>query len=118
MEQITVRIPEDTLEELQQEAEESAQSRSEHIRDFLNSRHDHDEHDCVPQEEFAALERDHDNVEQELERVRDEKRKILAQREENQQLRRYIEVEREHAEKTRQANLPTRLKWLVFGDQE
>lgn len=40
MEQITVRLPESMIEELEKEAEEEGVSRSEHIRDVLESRRD------------------------------------------------------------------------------
>lgn len=43
MRQITLRIPERTLDELEEEAEERGVSRSEHIRDILDDRHEADE---------------------------------------------------------------------------
>jgi len=65
MEQITVRIPADELEELEAEADEHGVSRSEHIRDTLESRH---EHDADTAEHEAEVERLRDEV-AELERV-------------------------------------------------
>ena len=40
MEQITLRIPENTLTAVEREADEHGTSRSEHIRDVLESRND------------------------------------------------------------------------------
>lgn len=121
MRQITLRVSESVKDSLQGEAEDNNQTLSDYMRDLISRRNE----DTVPQEEFDRLQRkyeklqaEHDRLRTEVERVREEKRQILAQRSENQQLRRYVEVEREHAEKTRQANLPTRLKWLLFGDQD
>lgn len=111
MDQITVRIQESTLEELEEEVDDSRLSRSEHIREVLESRHDHDEHDCVPIEEYQDLDSKHERLQTEVERVRDEKRKILAQREENQQLRKYAQQDKEWHE----AALLQRLKWYVYG---
>lgn len=111
MEQITVRVSEATLAELDAEAEEVATSRSEHIRETLASRHDHDEHDCVPRAEFEDLESEHERLQDDLERLRREKRQILDQREENKRLQRYVEHDREWHE----AALLTRLKWYVRG---
>lgn len=43
MEQITLRLPETMVEELEEEADKEGVSRSEHIRDVLESRRDTDE---------------------------------------------------------------------------
>lgn len=108
-----MRVSEATLAELDAEAEEVATSRSEHIREVLESRHDHDEHDCVPRAEFEDLESEHERLQDDLERLRREKRQILDQREENRQLRRYVEDEKTWHE----AALWTRLKWYVRGKE-
>lgn len=118
MEQITVRVPANTLEALESEAEDANRTRSKHIRDVLESRHDHAEHECVPLEEFHELETAHERLQDEIDRVREEKRTILEQREENQQLRKYVEDERSAAERHRRASLPQRVKWWIVGYDE
>lgn len=50
-------------------------------------------------------------LETEIERLQNEKQTLLANREEHTQLVRYAE----HEQAYREASLPTRLKWWVFG---
>lgn len=59
-------------------------------------------------EEIAELETD-------LERVRNEKQKILEAREERKELVRYAEEERTASERWRKASLGQRLKWRITG---
>jgi hypothetical protein len=84
MEQITLRAPEDTLEELDEEPEEDGVSRSEYIRDVLDSRTEHTE-------EVTELRARADELETELDRVRNEKRLLLEEREEKAELVKYVE---------------------------
>ncbi|WP_227380122.1 hypothetical protein [Haladaptatus halobius] len=49
----------------------------------------------------------------ELDRVHREKRHVLAQREENQELKRYVEDELTWREQP----LATRLRWWIFGKE-
>ena len=107
MEQITIRIPAEELEELEAEADEHGVSRSEHIRDLLASRH-----------EDAEREAEIERLRAEVERLQKEKRLILEDREEKQELVRYVEDERSAEQRWRAAGLGTRLKWRVFGMPE
>lgn len=93
MEQITLRVPEDMLESLDDEAAEHDRDRSEHIRDILASRNEHDE------------------LQTEVERLRREKRQILDQRNEKNELARYVEEEQEW----REAPIWQRARWWVAG---
>jgi metal-responsive CopG/Arc/MetJ family transcriptional regulator len=93
MQQITIRLPEEMIESLDDEADEHGRSRSEHIREVLASRTEHDE------------------LHTEIERLRREKRQILDQREEKNELARYVEEEQEW----RSAPIWTRAKWWVAG---
>ncbi|MFH5802409.1 ribbon-helix-helix protein, CopG family [Haladaptatus sp. CMAA 1911] len=133
MEQITLRIPKDTLADIEREAEEHGETRSEYIREILETRTEYDsehgEGQCVPIETHAELQREyaelqaehgegecvpveeHNELQTELDRVHREKRQVLAQREENQELKRYVEDELSW----REQSLGTRLKWWVFG---
>jgi metal-responsive CopG/Arc/MetJ family transcriptional regulator len=104
MEQITLRIPQETLESLESEAEEHGVSRSEHIRTVLESRNEHEEN-------TAELRSEIDDLETTVERLQNEKRMLLEQTDEHSQLVRYVESEQSY----REASLPQRLKWWVFG---
>jgi len=55
MKQITLRIPEDTLESLDDEASELDRTRSEHIRDVVKSRHEADELRTEHEKEIGEL---------------------------------------------------------------
>ena len=100
MQQITLRIREDTLEALDEEAEERGVSRSEHIRDILDSRDDVED------------------LRTEVERLRREKRQILEQREEATELVRYVEDELERRERRDTAPVWTRARWWLLGREE
>jgi chromosome segregation ATPase len=71
MEQITLRIPENTLESIDSEAGEHGKSRSEHIRDILESRTEHDDpgelHDRI-----ADLEAERDELADEVEALKEQ----------------------------------------------
>lgn len=108
MEQITLRVPADTLESLESEADERGISRSEYIRDILESRNEH-------AESVDELQAKVDDLEADLDRVREEKRLILQEREEKAELARYVEDERTAEQRWRQAGLGTRFKWRIFG---
>jgi len=54
-------------------------------------------------------------LETELERLRNEKRQILQQREEHTELVRAVERERSIQERKAQAGLGQRVKWAIFG---
>lgn len=97
MKQITLRIDEDLLDRLEAEADDRGVSRSEHIRKLLE---DVDE----LQERVEDLERD-------VDRLTRERRHLLEQREEHQELVRYVDEERSW----RDAGLTTRAKWWLFG---
>jgi metal-responsive CopG/Arc/MetJ family transcriptional regulator len=113
MEQITVRLPEEVLEELEAEADEHGVTRSEHIRATLASRNDDESEAEVERlrDEVAELERD-------VERLQNEKQLILQEREEKAELAAYVEEERSVEQQWRQAGLGTKLKWRVFGMPE
>ena len=120
MEQITLRIPEDTLESLEGEADEHDASRSEHIRDVLESHLQHDRTQTNP-ERVHELTTRVEELEQETERLRREKRLILEQRTEHNDLIEYVEHERslqERREDRLDAPVWKRGYWWVFGRSE
>ena len=72
-------------------------------------------------EERDALQEQVDRIndlEAEVDRLRNEKQTILAQREENHELVRYVEDERTSAQRWRQASIVTRAKWKLLGMPE
>jgi hypothetical protein len=100
MDQITIRLEEDVLEEVEAEAEEEDETRSEYLRNVIASRNEHDD------------------LQTEVERLRREKRQILEQREQNQQLAKYVEREKsiqERRQEWMEADLATRMRWRLFG---
>lgn len=122
MEQITLRIQEDVLEDVEAEAEGSNQSRAEYLREVIESRNEseklRDEYEEKAEQlrtefesEVDELEAKVNELQTELDRVHREKRQVLDQREENQELKRYVEDELSW----REQSLGTRLKWWVFG---
>ena len=56
-----------------------------------------------------------DDLETDVDRLQNEKRLILEDREEKQDLVRYVEEERSEQQRWRQAGLATRLKWRLTG---
>lgn len=59
-----------------------------------------------------------DDLERDLDRLKNEKRMLLAEREEKEELARYVEDERETQQRWREAPLWTRMKWRVVGMPE
>jgi transketolase len=115
MEPITLRIESDTLEEIDDEAEQSDQTRAEYLREVIGNRHRHEQIQAEHEEILRDYEQKVDELETELDRVHNEKRLILEQREENEQLVNYVEAEKTLQERKASANMFTRLKWKVTG---
>lgn len=108
MQQITLRLPDGMVDELEAEADEHGTSRSGYIRDVLESR---GEHSGMADEHAKRIE----ELEQEVERVRREKRQLLEQREEHSELVRAVQEERSDQQRKNRAGLGTRLKWWLVG---
>jgi len=102
MQQITVRLSEDLIAELDSEAENGDyDSRADRIRDVLESRGEVDE------------------LQTEVERLQRERRQILEQRSENQELVRFAEQQQtvlERQEARRSRPIWTRAYKYVFGE--
>lgn len=133
MEPVTLRFKSDTIESLDDEADESGQSRAEYIREVVRNRHEadkirteyeakleqvRDEYEAkveqVRGEHEGELERLRSDLEQaqtDIERLRNEKQMLIADRQEKQELVEYVEEERSWREQP----LRTRLKWWMFG---
>jgi TolA-binding protein len=83
------------------QAEKDVESKSEAVRE------------CISR--YADLQHRVNELETELNRLRNEKRLILEQREENTELVEYVAQERTAEQRWREADLATRLKWKLFG---
>ena len=67
------------------------------------------------QTEYEELNTEYEELETELERARRERRQLLEQREEHQELARYVADERTAEQRWREASLATRLRWRLTG---
>lgn len=101
MKQITLRLPEDLLEELEEEAEEHDVSRSEHIRNVLESRENTDR----LRSRIETLEdqlRERSRVEEKIEDLPDKLRDVESYTEQRQR-------------KLDRAGFAQRFKWKITG---
>jgi chromosome segregation ATPase len=142
MQQITLRIPEDTLESIDSEADEHGKSRSEHIRDILESRSEHAEADKL-RDEIGDLEQQLDEAEAERDRLAATVEDLNAEIDELQsevdslearntdltnqlaeantridtanEVVEYVETERTAQERWREAGILGKAKYTVFG---
>ena len=117
MEQITLRLPVRTLAELERDARDAGRSRSEHIRDILDSRQDVPA-DAPDPERVHELEAEIVELERKLERSQNAYQTLIEERQEKQELVRYVEDERTAQDKWRHAGLLTKAKWAVTGMPE
>ena len=125
MQNVTLRMADDLVEALDGEADDRDVTRSEYIRNILESRHE----DSALQSQVDELQAQRDALrgeyeeklaerDQEIERLHRERRQLLEQREENKELVRYAEQQRsvlERQEERRDAPAWTRAKWWLFG---
>ncbi|MDG5821840.1 ribbon-helix-helix protein, CopG family [Natronococcus sp. A-GB7] len=105
-----MKLDESRVENLDSIAEDDGVSRSEVIRDLLD-----DALNTADDERVQELEQRIHDLETELERVHREKRQILEQREEHQELVKAVQSEQSLAEKKAQAGAFTRAKWWLTG---
>lgn len=115
MAQITLRLSDEFLSELESEADEHDVSRSEHIRDTLASRHEHGENTDESQRVRAEYEAQINDLETKVERLNRERRQLLELRDENQSLVAAREREVSMDERWRRASMLTRWRWRVTG---
>lgn len=105
MEQITLRLPAEVKEEVEEEADEHDQSRSEYLRDVVESRNEHE-----------RLRAELEDLQDELDRIRREKRQILDERTEKKELAKWAESKADIEERRRRAPAWERAKWWLLGD--
>lgn len=96
----TIRMPEDLLDELEEEAEERGVSRADYIRSLLRQRTEYDE------------------LRRENERLRQQLQAVNSRQDDVGELVEYVEEERkiqQRREERRDAPIWRRAKWWVFG---
>lgn len=99
MEQLTIRVREDTLEAIEAEAEERDTSKSEVAREYLG---------------HGA---DYVDLQTECDRLRNRVQTLIAMHDEHDELVRYVEENRSLQRQKHEAGAVERLKWLVFGGE-
>jgi vacuolar-type H+-ATPase subunit I/STV1 len=107
---VTFKVDDETLREIDAEADEQDITRSEHLREILDSRDKTDD-----------LRQDIEKLEQTIERLENEKRLLIQKREEHTELVKYVEEERElRRQHEQRENAPVwrRAKWWVLGRPE
>ena len=142
MEQITLRIREHTLESIDGEADEHGKSRSEHMRDILESRNEHADAEEL-RDEIDELKEQLDAVKAERDRLADEVEALEAENDELQstvdslearntdltnqlaeansridaanEIVEYVETERTAQERWREAGILGKAKYTLFG---
>lgn len=95
MESTTIRLPEDVLERVDEHAEDRDVSRSEYLRTLVRRGFEYDE---------VVAERD---------RLENQLRTLIDQREEHQELVEYVDEEKTW----REASLKTRIQWWIWGKE-
>ena len=112
MRQITVRLPDDMIEELDREADERAfDSRAGRIREVLADR----DADPELQTEVDELRDECERLRTEVERLQRERRQILEQREEHTDLVTVVERQQSLQEQRAQASIFRKMKWAITG---
>lgn len=107
LEMVTIRLGEQVLAELDDEAAEYGRTRSAHIREVLRTRNDHDNRGAEYEDRIENLEAGNERL----------RRQLVAtnQRvEEHTDLVQYVEDELSY----REASLGTRVKWWLFGKDD
>jgi metal-responsive CopG/Arc/MetJ family transcriptional regulator len=101
MRQITVKLPDDTADLLEEiAADDFDGNRSEAVRTLLQRGAEYDE------------------IRQERDRLERQYRQLVEQREEHTELVEYVQQERTIEQQRRQAGIVTRTKWWLFGVNE
>lgn len=111
MKPTSIRLAEDTLASVDDEAEERGLTRAQYLRLIVTNRH---ESDRVRDEYESKL----DRLRTENERLRRERRQVLAQREEHTDLVTVVERQQSLQERKAQASILRKIRWAVTGMPE
>ena len=125
MAQISLRLDDDLLDDLEAEANERDLSRSEYIRSLLTDRPatgrvDADDLQAVARE-LRKCERERDALDARREELRRQLSAVNSRQEEHRELVEYVEEERKlQRQQVQRKNAPVwrRVKWWVFGRDE
>lgn len=118
MDPITLRLPTDTLDEVDREANEKGLSRAEYLREIVEKRHVDNETLTDYEEKLSDYESEVERLRSDVARLQNEKRQILEQREEHTDLVRAIEREQSREDRRAQAGVLTRAKWWLVGMED
>jgi metal-responsive CopG/Arc/MetJ family transcriptional regulator len=109
MKRLTVSLESEQVDRLDEiQAEHDVDSRSAALRRLFQMYE-------RKQAEYEELNTEYEELQTEVERARRERRQLLEQREEHQELAKYVEDERTAEQRWRQASLTTRLRWRLTG---
>lgn len=109
MKRLTVSLESEQIDRLDEiQAEHDVDSRSAALRRLFQ------EYEQL-QSEYEDLMSECEELQTEVERARRERRQLLEQREEHQELAQYVEDERTAEQRWRQASLATRIRWRLTG---
>jgi metal-responsive CopG/Arc/MetJ family transcriptional regulator len=118
VQKISFRIPDEVIEDIEAYEDEKDLSRSEACRELISSALE-DERGQSADDRLRSVREQYedqiDDLERDIERLNRERRQILEQREEHDELVRAVEREQSLAERKAEAGLGTRLKWWAFG---
>lgn len=115
MENITLRVPEEFLADIDAAADEHDTSRSEYIRDTLRLRDEHDEQIEELENELERVKAERDDLRNQLQATNRKQREVG-------ELAEYVEREREmqyrrgvREQQKEEASLHTRVWWVLSG---
>lgn len=104
MEQLTIRVQEDILEEIEEKADVEDTTKSAVAREYLKLG-----------TEYENLQAEYDDLQTENERLQNRIRKLIDMHNEHDELVRYVEENRTLQRQKHEASAIDRLKWIVFG---
>lgn len=118
MQQITVRLAEDDIEELDAEADERGDSRSEYIREIIASRHDDAEEVARLQAEVADYEDEVTHLQAKVDDLQRQLQQANTRIDASNELVEAVQQEQSLQRQKAEAGLATRAKWWLFGMDE
>lgn len=111
MQNVTLRVPEDLVESLEEEADEYDRSRSEHIRTILQSRHEADE----LRSEIEVIREERDRLSNECEDLRRQLAAANQRIDASNELVRAVQRNQTLDERRARAGVLRRAKWWLLG---
>lgn len=115
MEPITVRISEETLEEIETEIENKNISRAEYLREIIKNRHRHEQIQDEYEKKLSELEENLENLKIERDNLQKKLQEANNRVDSVNELVERVDKNQTILEKKAAAPLHKRIKWLVFG---